>query len=56
MLSFYLIVCGIVSYFIGNVNWAIIISKRNHKDIRNMGSGNPGALIWGAISGLNSGL
>ena len=56
MLSFYLIVCGIVSYFIGNVNWAIIISKRNHKDIRNMGSGNPGSLNMGRNLGLKFGL
>jgi glycerol-3-phosphate acyltransferase PlsY len=34
----------IVSYFIGNINFARIISKRLKKDITKQGSGNPGTM------------
>ena len=36
-----LIIC---SYFIGNISWARIISKRHHGDITKNGSGNPGTM------------
>lgn len=51
-----LIVCVLVSYFIGNINWALIISKLNKKDIRKMGSGNPGTLNMSRNFGLKWGL
>ena len=40
----------------GNVNWAIIISKSKNKDIREMGSGNPGTLNMSRNLGLKFGL
>lgn len=51
-----LVILGIASYFLGNVNWAIIISKINKKDIRKMGSGNPGTLNMSRNMGLKLGL
>ncbi len=56
MLSFYLSLCAVLSYFLGNINWAIIISKRKNKDIRDMGSGNPGTLNMSRNFGLKFGL
>ncbi len=44
------------SYFIGNINWAVIISKFKNKDIRQMGSGNPGTLNMSRNFGLKLGL
>ncbi len=40
----YLMLTVVISYFIGNINFAIIISKAMGKDIRNYGSGNPGTM------------
>ncbi len=34
----------LVSYFIGNVNFALIISKARRSDVRKLGSGNPGSM------------
>lgn len=34
----------VVSYFFGNINFSVIISKFNHSDIRTKGSGNPGTI------------
>lgn len=48
-----LIVC---SYLLGNVNFAIIISKLKHKDIREMGSGNPGTLNMSRNFGMGIGI
>mgnify|MGYP004638048475 FL=1 len=56
MIGLYLGICAIVSYFIGNVNWAIIISHAQKKDIRSMGSGNPGTLNMSRNLGLKFGL
>lgn len=46
----------IVSYFIGNISWARIISKKNNGDITKSGSGNPGSMnmlrTYGAKSGV----
>lgn len=37
------ILCGVIAYFLGSLNFAIIISKyKFHDDIRNYGSGNGG--------------
>ncbi len=44
------------SYFVGNINWAIIISKFKKNDIRKMGSGNPGTLNMSRNFGLKLGL
>lgn len=43
----YYILLGIVSYFIGNINWARVISRIKHGDVTKSGSGNPGTLnVW----------
>ena len=51
-----LAIFAFVSYMFGNVNWEIIISKAKHKDIRTMGSGNPGTLNMSRNLGLKFGL
>ncbi len=51
-----LIVLAVCSYFFGNVNWALIISKSKKTDIRNIGSGNPGTLNMSRTFGLKTGL
>lgn len=47
---------AIVSYLIGNVNFARIISKAKNKDITKMGSGNPGTMNMSRQFGLKTGL
>ncbi|HIW02841.1 MAG TPA: glycerol-3-phosphate acyltransferase [Candidatus Protoclostridium stercorigallinarum] len=37
-------ITAVVSYFIGNVNFALVLSRLKHGDIRNSGSGNPGTM------------
>ena len=39
---YWFIVMAVVSYFVGCFNFALLISKIKHKDVRKMGSGNPG--------------
>lgn len=51
-----LAVFAVCSYLLGNVNWAIIISKFKKTDIRKMGSGNPGTLNMSRNLGLKFGL
>lgn len=51
-----LFILSIASYFVGNVNWALIISKLKKTDIRKMGSGNPGTLNMSRNLGLKFGL
>lgn len=51
-----LILLAVGSYFFGNVNWALIISKFKKSDIRKMGSGNPGTLNMSRNFGLGLGL
>lgn len=51
-----LIVFAVCCYFIGNVNFALIISKLKHKDIRKMGSGNPGTLNMSRNLGMKIGI
>lgn len=46
----YYVLLGLISYFIGNINWARVISKINHGDVTKQGSGNPGTLnVWRAF-------
>lgn len=52
--SFLLI--AICSYFIGNLNFAILISQSKKKDIRTCGSGNPGTLNMSRQFGLKFGV
>lgn len=43
----YYILLGVVSYFIGNINFARIVSKVERGDVTKSGSGNPGTLnMW----------
>lgn len=56
MTGLYLALLAVASYFVGNVNWAIIISGAQKKDIRKMGSGNPGTLNMSRNLGLKFGL
>lgn len=51
-----LIIFAVCSYFFGNINWALIISKLKKADIRQMGSGNPGTLNMSRNFGLKTGL
>ena len=51
-----LVILAICSYFLGNVNWALVISKFKKSDIRTMGSGNPGTLNMSRNFGLKIGL
>jgi len=57
MTNFWILLAFAVgSYFCGNVNWALIISKIKKTDIRKMGSGNPGTLNMSRNLGLKAGL
>lgn len=51
-----LILLSLGSYLLGNVNWALLISKLKKTDIRKMGSGNPGTLNMSRNLGLKFGL
>ena len=60
-----LILCAVVSYFIGSLNFAVILSRVfHHDDIRKHGSGNAGATNmvrtygrkWGVITFICDGL
>lgn len=46
----------IVSYLIGNINNALIISKLKKRDVRKMGSGNPGSMNMFRNFGVKLGL
>ena len=46
----------VLSYFFGNINFALIISKFKKSDIRKVGSGNPGTLNMSRNFGLAIGL
>ncbi len=47
---------AIVCYFIGCFNFARLISKKKHKDITKIGSGNPGTMNMSREFGLKIGL
>lgn len=50
MIYFYYILLAVISYFIGNVNFARVVAKVKHDDITKYGSGNPGTLnTWRAF-------
>ena len=50
------LILAIISYLIGNINFAVIISKLKKNDIRKIGSGNPGTLNMSRTFGLKIGL
>lgn len=48
-------VLAVASYFVGCFNFALLISKIKHKDVRKMGSGNPGTMNMSRQFGLKIG-
>lgn len=56
MTSVLLICFAVLSYLIGSINWAVLISKRKKTDIRTLGSGNPGTLNMSRNFGLKFGI
>ncbi len=49
------VILVVVCYFIGCFNFARVISRKNHKDITKMGSGNPGTMNMSREFGLKIG-
>lgn len=51
-----IIITAVVSYFIGNINAAVILARLKHGDIRKSGSGNPGTMnvvrTYGKLVGI----
>ena len=41
---YYLLIVALGAYFIGDINFALVISRAKKRDVRNIGSGNPGTL------------
>lgn len=52
---YWFILMAVVSYLIGCFNFALLISKIKHKDVRKMGSGNPGTMNMSRQFGLKIG-
>jgi glycerol-3-phosphate acyltransferase PlsY len=50
------ILLAIASYMVGNVNFAIIISKLKNRDITKEGSGNPGTMNMSRAFGIKMGM
>ncbi len=53
---YWFVLGAVVSYFMGCFNFAVLISKFKHDDIRHVGSGNPGAMNISRRFGLKFGL
>ncbi len=45
-MAYYFVMIAVIvcAYFLGNVNFSIIISNLKHRDVRKVGSGNPGTM------------
>ena len=39
----FMIICAIIGYFLGSINWGVILSRKYGDDVRKHGSGNAGA-------------
>ncbi len=55
-LWYWLLLMAVVCYFIGCFNFAVLIAKAKHKDVRKIGSGNPGTMNMSREFGLKIGL
>ena len=53
---YWLLLGAVCSYFLGCFNFAVLISKLKHKDIRSQGSGNPGTMNMSRTFGWKIGL
>ena len=51
-----LLILSVASYHVGGINFSIIISKMKGRDIRNIGSGNPGMMNMSRNFGLKTGV
>ena len=51
-----LLILSVGSYLVGGINFSIIISKMKGRDIRNIGSGNPGMMNMSRNFGLKTGV
>ena len=52
---YWFIVMAVVSYLVGCFNFALLISKLKHSDVRKIGSGNPGTMNMSRAFGLKVG-
>ena len=55
-LWYWLLLCAVLCYFIGCFNFAVLISHFKKKDIRGVGSGNPGSMNMTRTFGLKVGI
>lgn len=55
-LWYWMILIAVVCYFIGCFNFAVLISHFKHKDVRKMGSGNPGTMNMSREFGFKIGM
>ena len=39
----FMIICAVIGYLLGSINWGVILSRKYGDDVRNHGSGNAGA-------------
>ena len=53
---YWFVLMALVCYFVGCVNFAMIIARTKHKDAHKIGSGNPGTMNMCREFGLNVGL
>lgn len=53
---YWFVLMAVVCYFIGCFNFAVILAKVRHKDVRKIGSGNPGTMNISREFGLAVGL
>ncbi len=52
---YWFLAMAVVSYLVGCFNFALLISKIKHRDVRKMGSGNPGTMNMSRQFGLKIG-
>ena len=55
-LWYWFLLMAVLCYFIGCFNFAVIIARLKHKDVRKIGSGNPGTMNMSREFGLKIGL